>query len=258
MNHIYQHFRPEERQFIEKVQEWKDQAEANYAPKLTDFLDPREQDIVQSVAGAGEEVLLQFSGGGDSAERKRALFYPSYLEPRQDDFHLSFLEVRYPAKFVSLDHRNVLGALMSLGLKRPKFGDILVGSESVQIIAAKEAEDYIMMNLTEIGRSKVSVRKIEMTDIVQQQSEEETFSATVSSLRIDAVAAAVYKQSRQKIQPYISNGLVKVNWRIVDQNSFECREGDTISVRGFGRSKLTAIDGKTKKDKWRITVAKQK
>lgn len=39
---IYQHFRPEEREFIDQVLNWKNIVENTYAPKLTDFLDPRE------------------------------------------------------------------------------------------------------------------------------------------------------------------------------------------------------------------------
>jgi RNA-binding protein YlmH len=49
-----------------------------------------------------------------------------------------------------------------------------------------------------------------------------------------------------------------VNWKTVESASFECREGDTLSVRGYGRSKVAVIEGKTKKDKWRIVVHKQK
>ena len=48
---IYQHFRPEEREFIDQVLNWKEYVENNYAPKLTDFLDPREQQIVKMIIG---------------------------------------------------------------------------------------------------------------------------------------------------------------------------------------------------------------
>jgi RNA-binding protein YlmH len=64
--------------------------------------------------------------------------------------------------------------------------------------------------------------------------------------------------SRQKSQVLIGQGLVKVNWMVIESPSFECQMGDLISTRGFGRVKILSIEGKTKKDKWRITIGKQK
>ncbi|KPD01215.1 hypothetical protein LR69_00372 [Geobacillus sp. BCO2] len=58
---LYQHFRKEEHPFIDQVLEWKEMVSRQYAPKLTDFLDPREQQIVQSIAGGAEDVRAFFS-----------------------------------------------------------------------------------------------------------------------------------------------------------------------------------------------------
>ncbi|MGP1907414.1 RNA-binding protein [Metabacillus sp. JX24] len=256
MDHIYQHFRQEERHFIDQAAEWKESVLTNYSPKLTDFLDPREQEMVKAVIGSGEDVRLQFSG--EDMERKRALLYPDYFTPSHDDFQLSLLEIGYPSKFVSIDHRQVLGSLMSLGLKRSKFGDLLFSGDRIQLVAAKETEAFLLMNLTEIGRTKVSLNALDWSERILHVEEMLEKTATVSSLRLDAVAASVYNISRQKIGALIQTGYVKVNFRVIEQPSFECREGDTLSVRGHGRSKLLSIDGRTKKDKWKISYGIQK
>ncbi|MBE3571322.1 MAG: RNA-binding protein, partial [Bacillales bacterium] len=75
---------------------------------------------------------------------------------------------------------------------------------------------------------------------------------------LDAVISALYHVSRQKSQDLIKQGLVKVNWAFVENKSFECGEGDVISIRGYGRSKILSIEGKTKKDKWRMVSGRQK
>ena len=49
---IYEHFRPDEVVFVDKVLEWKRAAEYHQV-KLTDFLDPRQQQIVTMVIGQG-------------------------------------------------------------------------------------------------------------------------------------------------------------------------------------------------------------
>ncbi|MFT4413486.1 RNA-binding protein [Fredinandcohnia humi] len=254
---LYQHFRKEEHAFIDQVLEWKDSVEAQYSPKLTDFLDPREQEIVRLVVGTNGDTLVHFSGGKSAFERKRALLYPAYFEPDEDDYLLSFFEIKYPVKFVTIDHRKVLGSLMSLGLKRSKFGDIVTNGESIQIVVAKEIAEYVRMNFSSVGKATISLQEItrdELLDLKENWTEQ---SVTVTSLRLDVILAAILHISRQKAQVLIENGLVKVNWKITEQTSFECKENDVLSVRGYGRSKLRTIEGRTKKDKWKLLVSRQ-
>ncbi|MCY7801919.1 S4 domain-containing protein, partial [Bacillus haynesii] len=81
---------------------------------------------------------------------------------------------------------------------------------------------------------------------------------TVSSLRLDAICSSMSRQSRQKAQVLVKNGLVKVNWKVIEDPSYALAEGDMVSIRGFGRFRMKNIDGKTKKGKWRLTFEKQK
>jgi RNA-binding protein YlmH len=258
MMSIYQHFRPEERDFIDQVLEWKQAVMNQYAPKLTDFLDPREQEIVKSIIGSNDEVMIEIFGGAKGAERKRALLYPSYYSPALEDFQVKAYEVSYPDKFVQIEHRQVLGSLMGIGLKRSKFGDINFHEKHVQLVIGEEVSSYVELQLQEVGKVKVSLKSLPLTDLVSQETSWEETSTTAASLRLDVMIAAIYNLSRQKAQMLIGAKKVKANWKVVEQSSFECQEGDILSVRGFGRSKLVTIDGKTKKDKWRIIVGKQK
>ncbi|WP_456275568.1 YlmH family RNA-binding protein [Bacillus sp. AK128] len=255
---IYQHFRAEEHAFIDQVFEWKETVTSTYSPKLLDFLDPREQLIVKNVIGHNQDVLVQFFGGSLHSERQRALLYPDYYEPTETDFQLKLFEVDYPHKFVSIEHPQVLGSLMSMGLKRAKYGDILSEGERVQIIVANEISDFLRMNLQSIGRAKVSLREIELDKILQIKEEWKEEFCTVSSMRLDVLVAEAYNLSRSKATPLIKGGVVKVNFKQVEETSFECREGDILSVRGHGRCKITAIEGKTKRDKVRIKIGKAK
>ncbi|WP_027408208.1 RNA-binding protein [Anoxybacillus tepidamans] len=255
---LYQHFRKEEHHFIDQVLEWREFVKEQYCPKLTDFLDPREQQIVQLVIGNDEDVHISFFGGAPSVERKRALLYPPYFQPEEEDFSLTLFSIGYPSKFVSLEHRQVLGALMSLGLKRGKFGDILVKDDHIQFIVAKEIADYIRLHFEAVGRTKISLQEKPLTDMIAVEEQWKETTITVSSLRLDAVLSQAFGASRQNVQSLIENGLVKVNWKVVEQAHSECKEGDTLSARGLGRLKIIAIDGKTKKDRWRIQIGMQK
>lgn len=253
---IYQHFRPEEREFIDQALHWKDYVESTYSAKLTDFLDPREQHIVKTIVGENGNVKLAFFGGTEKTERKRAYLFPEYDEAMTDQFQISLFEINYPSKFVTIEHPQVLGSLMSIGLKRGKFGDILFNGDRIQIFTASEVSDFLGMQLESIGRSKVELNEIPLSDAIETKEELHELSTTVSSLRLDTVIAAIHNLSRQKAQLHIGQGLVKVNWTVIENTAFVCEEGDIISMRGYGRAKIISIDGKTKKDKWRITAGK--
>lgn len=255
---IYQHFRPEEREFIDQVMNWKDYVENTYTSKITDFLDPREQHILKSIIGEGSNVNLALYGGSIQSERKRAFIYPEYDHAKPEDYQISLFEVDYPSKFVTIEHPQVLGSLMSLGLKRGKFGDILFDNGRIQFFAANEIKEYLTMQLGSIGRATVTLREVSLINAIVITETWQEIAATVSSLRLDTVIAGFHNISRQKAQLYIQQGLVKVNWTVVENVSFDCREGDMISVRGYGRAKIMSIDGKTKKEKWRIIVGKYK
>ncbi|MFJ5963472.1 RNA-binding protein [Bacillus sp. NPDC093026] len=253
MSDIYQHFRKDEQPFVDQVLGWKKIALDQYRLKLTDFLDPREQFITQSVIQHSDELGLMFFGGYDEAERKRAVIYPEYLKPSLEDFELSYFQVNYAKKFISIEHPKLLGSLMGIGLKRQKFGDLLFSEESVQFICTSDVADFVRTQLTHVGRAAVSLEEIDQTHIKPAISRTDIKEDTISSLRLDAVCAAVSRQSRQKAQLLVKNGLVKVNWKVTEDPSFTIGEGDQLSVRGFGRFSLKTIEGKTKKDKFKVT-----
>jgi RNA-binding protein YlmH len=255
---IYQHFRPEEREYIDQVMQWWDYVDSTYAPKLTDFLDPREQHILKVIIGENGNVNVHLFGGILGSERQRALIVPEYITPEPEDYQLSLYEISYPMKFVKIEHPQVLGTLMSLGLKRGKFGDILVKDGKVQFFCAREVGVYIETNLESIGRASVELKEMSLKEAIFTDNSWIENSITVSSLRLDTMVSGIHNLSRQKSQLFIQQGLVRVNWTLIENSSFDCAEGDLISVRGYGRVKILSIEGRTKRDKWRIVIGKQK
>ena len=255
---IYQHFRPEEKDFIDQVLDWAEQVREQYAPKLTYFLNPREMEIIQMLIGKGGDVLVSFFGGADHAERKRAFLYPEYYTPEEEDYEIAFYQLSYPSKFTAIDHRQVLGTLMSLGVKRELYGDIWIEGDTVQFAVDKTISAYMEANLTKVGNVGVKCEPISSNDIIEVKECWRELMITSSSLRLDNIVSNAASISRQKSQMLIGQGRVKVNHRQIEASSYELKQGDVISVRGTGRMKVLAIEGKTKKDKWKIAIGLQK
>lgn len=249
---IYQHYREDERPFVDQVLEWKDEVKVRHQERLSDFLDPREQQILKSIIGLDEDVNLAFLGGSPYAERCRARLTPSYLESTEEDFQLTLFQIDYAARFVTLEHRDILGALMNLGIKREKFGDIFINDGIVQLVTATEIADFIQLNIEKIGKASVKLKEIPLTEQIKPKEEWKEATTTVSSMRLDVVLAQIYNLSRTKVLPYIEKGVVKVNWKRIDRPNFLLQEGDYTSLRGFGRAQLLETIGVTKKDKIRL------
>ena len=256
MEQVIQHFRKDEQPFIEQVIGWQREVEDRYAPKLTDFLDPRQRFIVQAVVGQAEELKIRTFGGFVQAERERVFLAPAYFETTDEDYEVQIFTVSYPTKFIQLKHQDVLGALLSLGMDRGKFGDIRVSNGIVQFACAREVADYVRANLTSIGKVKVHVEEVTTEPLLQQDEEWNESTTTVSSMRLDVVLATILNISRQKSQSLVTAGRVKVNWTVREQVAFELQEGDIISARGFGRLKVLATEGRTKKDKIRVQIGR--
>lgn len=252
---IYQHFRKEEQPFIDKVLSWIEQVERTYQMKITDFLDPREQQIMNLLIGDNSDVSIYQHGGGQYAERRRAVILPPYEEISDEVFQLTLVEAYYQDKFISLEHRDVMGAFLSLGIKRKKLGDIVVEGGVIQIIMADEIAPFVLANLTAIKKAKIRLEEKPLTALMEKKTEWVETDNTVSSLRLDTVLKEIYNISRKDAGQFIKKLQVKVNFKVVDDGKFGLQEGDLISVRGKGRSKLVSINGQTKKDKWKITTA---
>ncbi|WP_252503669.1 RNA-binding protein [Sporosarcina sp. Marseille-Q4943] len=256
MDSIIQHFRKDEQPFIETVIGWTREVEDTYSPKLTGFLDPRQIFILSSIVRSSG---LEFGVHGAflEPERQRALIYPDYYEPVDADFQVSVFAIRYPSKFMTLEHRDILGSLMALGIDRSKFGDIRLEDDVVQLAAAEEMKDYLTANLTSIGKSKVRIEELGSSDelIVMAESWKEELH-TISSLRLDSLVASLVNCPRQKAVALIQNDKVKVNHVVRDQQAFEVNESDILSIRGSGRFKIMSIEGRTRKDKIRLLIGR--
>lgn len=251
---IYQHFRKEEQPFIDQVFSWKDQVERQYIRRTSDFLDPREQKIFQSIIGNDDQFLLKFFGGTTHTERKQAILSPYYESISQTDFPIAILSASYPTRFITIEHRDVLGTFLSLGLKRKKLGDIMVDQEQgkIQLIVSKDVADFVCFNLTAIKNASIQLERIPLQGAVDAEQDWKSYQTTISSLRLDVVIKHIYGLSRQQAGQVIQKGIVKVNFRIVEDPAFVVEEGDVFSLRGKGRSRLTELLGLSKKEKWKI------
>ena len=217
---------------------------------LTDFLDPGERDILKKIAKT--EVCLQSFGGYSNAEKKRVFITEDWDTIAPSSYQIIVFNVEYPQKFACLSHSAILGSLANAGIETSTFGDIITdGNGRWQFFAKSELKDFFQHEINHIGKTKVRIRPSLNQKVIIIDDESEMLTAIVSSLRLDAVLASITHESRQQIKANISNNLVKLNWHSVKDFNIMVDEDDVLSLRHFGRCKITDIST-TRKGKHKV------
>ncbi|WP_341282195.1 YlmH/Sll1252 family protein [Paenibacillus sp. FSL H8-0537] len=256
---IYDHFHPDEKPFVDRAWEWVERSAQQHELKRTDFLDPRQAQIVQSLVNRHPDVELRLDGGYPEAERRRAIIGPDYRDLNQELAGIAVLEVQISGPggtSQQLDHGDYLGALLGLGIKRDRVGDIHVHETFTHIMMTEDIADYLNVHLRQVHRASVLTEIIPLSSLLPVVPELQEMSFTVASMRVDGIASDVHRISRTKIVDPIRAGRCRVNWKTVEDPSEQLREGDVVSIKGLGRFKVLEADGVTKKGRIRLKVGK--
>lgn len=252
---VTQHFREDEAPFIDQVNDWLTTAGDQYRPVLTPFLNPRQRYIVRVLTNKQDEVKVAFFGGYPGAEMQRGLAYPAYYQPSENDFDLQLLEINYPQKFAQLHHRQVMGTVLSTGVERGAFGDIITWDNHWQIVVEQPLTQYLIQQVTSIGKTKVRLEERDLQEAHAPEEDWEEVVTTVASLRLDAVVAASFNYSRNRAKQQIERGQVRVNWEKIERPDFELANRDLISVRHGGRIRIQEQLGFNRHDRRRVRLA---
>lgn len=254
---IYEHFKPEERPFVDRAWEWVVNAGDYHEVKLSDFLDPRQCFILHSLVNRHPDAVLRLDGGYEGAERQRALIAPDYRDVENEPMGMKVLSITSAdQKLAALQHGDYLGAILGLGLKREKIGDIHVREDGCHVIVAEEIAPFLSMNLHQVHRVAVMSDILNMDSLRTAEAELELLDLTVASLRLDGIASDVFRLSRSKVLVPIKAGRCRVNWRTEEDPSKMLKAGDIVALQGFGRFKVLECDGMTKKGRYRVKAGK--
>lgn len=153
-----------------------------------------------------------------------------------------------------LTHRDYLGAIMNLGIKRELVGDIITDGKCGYVFCLKKAADYLCENLVRIRRTSVKTELSPVPDIPHK--EPQITSVFAASLRLDVVAGAVYNLSRSETAKLIKGERVFINSVLTTNISHTLAGGDIVSVRGYGRFAFVEQVKTTKKGRLVINIKK--
>lgn len=246
---------PEERHLLSHTLDQIDAVERRSVPAHTMFLTPAESLAVQSLIAAVGHPRHVFTGGFEDAERRLCVFLPDWMEADLLDpsEYITALRATWYAG-ESLTHRDFLGALMGMGVRRETVGDILVTQGSCDLLLLPEVEPFLRASLERAGRSKLHLQTISLSDLHFPEKRVKVLHSTVPAMRLDAVASTGFFISRSKMAEAISAGRVTLNWRTVTRTDAAVCAGDVIACRGLGKCKVLETGGLSRKGRITITM----
>lgn len=213
-----------------------------YSPNIWMFF---EKDLKES------GFSITSDGFFKESERRMISFNNIYDIP----FPYEVIKVTNLSKFNNIEHRDYLGALLGLGIKREKVGDLLVIGNECYFPVCEEITDFILSNLTSIGRAPCKVECVPK-DFDPPLFNFEEIVILVQTLRLDSIVAKLAKVSRGKAQSMINEGKVLINYNSLNSKSSKIEIGSRVTIRGIGKFILSDIVGNSKSGKFKVLIKK--
>lgn len=218
-------------------------------PTCSDFLDLRQQSLVRSFCDSRQVGRFCFWGGFDHAERCVCGFLPDWSD---DPSLLPVAAVRVETSASlprPLGHRDYLGALMGIGLRREKIGDILVSSSGADILVRADLVPILCSQFTQAGHARFEAHEIPLSDLCSAQQTTVVLRDTVPSLRLDCVLGSAFSMSRTDAAEFIAAGRVFVNGLQILKKDYKIEPGDKLTLRGKGKAVFLRTLGLSKKER---------
>lgn len=218
----------------------------------TQFLSASEQSVLCQMKFP---IPFRFEGIHPEAERCIAVFgdEDAFGYAWESNLQILKIESKDPKFSDEFTHRDFLGAVLNLGIKRELLGDLYLSDNVCYLIVLEQIVPYLLDQLSRVRHTAVKCTLCRaLPEGVGVQTEERVLVA--ASARIDALVAAVWNLSRLQAKDLVEKEKVSVSGKIITDPGFSVKENERVSVRGCGRFYFDGIVGETRSGRSRIKV----
>ena len=245
-------------QILDKIEFSRQREKLEY----TDFLDMYQVALVKTFMKKIEFENYILYGGFENAERKILIIYP-------EKYNMNMVEKNY-SKIIKVirislgdeekgkyTHRNYLGGIVKLGMKREKVGDILVSDDGADILVKEESTETLKQELGTLTRfENAKIEITELQDLKEQEIKVEELNIIVPSFRLDNFVSDLARTSRSKAVQIIDSERVFINGQNETKASKQVKPGDVITIRGKGRFIVKELCGNTRSGRTVVKIEK--
>ncbi len=238
--------------FCDRMCELSARADTRAMWVYSDFLTEAQQNELRYMPLDTPYTLI---GGYEGAERKICAFGDEgrlFYEP-SPPFLILKISPKNKKFAAELSHRDFLGSLMGLGLRREMLGDIVISDNSGYVFVLEKASRCILSELVCVGSTPVSVSEVRELPSGCVELPEPVDRVT-PSLRCDALLASVFSLSRAEAVRMIESSRVFIDGSPCRSGAKEIRLGQKVSLRGTGKFILAEVRQQTRSGKLHVGV----
>ena len=220
--------------------------------RLTSFLDEREQSIAACAASA-QKCAYRLWGGIDDADRAICAFADCEEALDMCDWPIEPVSIRFKKDY-KINHRDILGTLMSQQIRRETIGDILVGNGEAQVFVSPAVMPLVISDVDRIGGVGVECKN-ELLPVLPKVNTEQR-AGIAASMRIDCITAMLTQKSRSEALALVRAGRVAKGGQVITSPAQQVSEGEKISIRGFGKFKVLSCGEQTRSGRLHVAFEK--
>jgi RNA-binding protein YlmH len=227
-------------------------AELTYKPVFTnEFVSPNVWKGIENLQVNFDVNIFSYGIFQDSERRILA-----FSKDKVYDYPVKIIRIENKSKFIKLEHRDYLGALVGLGIKREKLGDLVIDEGICYAAICEDIFDYLKLNLNKVGNCPCEISLVNLNNV--QQIKKNTMDSIVSttSLRLDCIVSSLCNLSRTKAVLLIQSSKVLVDYCEVLEKDFNVEIDSIITIRGYGKFKISEQTGATQKGRLKLLVKK--
>ncbi len=240
-------------QNLKRLADLSRRADAHCCYTYSEFLDAAQQ---SDLLCHSREIPSPFSleGGHENCERRIAVFGSKELCGYEPSLPIVCVRIApRNEKFADeLTHRDFLGSLMALGIRREVLGDIFIADGCGYLFCMDTIAPYVADNLVQVRRTTVSCDIVEEPPLPEVRME--SARVNVASERLDAILSAVWRMSRGDSAKLIKAQRVFVSSRLCESCSYQLKPDETVSARGFGKFIYRGMEKETKKGRLFVAI----
>lgn len=236
-----------ESELIRRCMDLIERSEKTQSVTHTSFLTPAEQYEISEWLNYTGISNTYFEGGYSGSERTALFVLPSWCDMTSLDISEYMSAVKITAGFGMPGHRDYLGSILGLGIKREWIGDILIDKNIAFVLCLKPSDELIISTLDHVSRYGVKADHADFSSIVAPKKSVKSLYFTVQSMRFDAIVGSLFGLSRSHAVKLIAAGAASLNYSVCFKNDAPVKDGDIITVRGLGKAKLIGQTGQSRK-----------
>lgn len=155
-----------------------------------------------------------------------------------------------------LRHQDIMGSILSLNIKKEVLGDIIVDDNNYYFYILESMNNYILSYFNKVKNINITLEELPLDYLKDYKRKYKEIIVNVKSNRVDLIISKLTGLSRRVVKDMISNKDIILNYQVLTNNSYQFKENDIFSIRGYGKYKYVEVINRTKKNNYLVKCLK--